>query len=440
MKQTLTNHQHIEMVAHRALHPNPHSARTHSDKQVKQMAAGLSRWGVLPLIIDDTNMIVKGHLAWLAAGHLKLHEVPVIRKQFVSEADFRAFALFDNRIAELSGWDPKLLQENLNFLVENDYDVGITGFGLADLDFSVGGDSQNAEAETVELPAANAQPTSCLGDLWILGGQHRLHCADSRAPTSYDNVLADEQARIIFADPPYNVKIEGNVSGQSSAREFEMASGEMSRGEFTQFLRAVMRQCANHSVSGSIHYHCMDWRHCREMLDAADGIYSEFKQLICWEKNNGGLSAFYRSAHELVFVFKSGKAKHVNNFGLGETGRYRKNVVHYAGANTFRKGRDRDLADHVTVKPVALIADFLLDCSMKGDLVLDPFCGSGSTILAAHKTKRRSATIEIDPIYVDTAIRRFRDATGLTVIHADGRSFDEVAAERALAEEPADGE
>jgi DNA modification methylase len=175
----------------------------------------------------------------------------------------------------------------------------------------------------------------------------------------------------------------------------------------------------------------MDWRHAREILDAADGVYDEFKQLVVWVKTNGAMGTFYRSRHELVFVFKAGKGKHTNNFGLGETGRYRTNVVEYAGANTFRKGRAEDLAAHSTVKPTAMVADFLLDCSNRGDLVVDPFIGSGTTLLAAHRTKRRGAGIELDPLYVDTALKRLAAASGLTpVLAGDGRTFDEIAAER----------
>lgn len=257
-------------------------------------------------------------------------------------------------------------------------------------------------------------------------------CGDAGDPRSHETLLGDERTDIVFGDPPYNVEIDGHVSGNGKVRhrEFAMASGEMSPPEFTAFLRAVFRNCVRFSQDGSIHYQCMDWRHIREMLDAADGVYSTFKQLVVWAKTNGSQGAFYRSQHELVFVFKSGKAKHTNNFGLGESGRYRTNVVQYAGANTFRKGRTRDLADHSTVKPVALVTDFLLDCSHRNDLVLDPFSGSGTSLIAAHKTGRRGAAIEIDPLYVDTSIRRLEATSGLTAVDAQDRTFAERVAIR----------
>ena len=210
-----------------------------------------------------------------------------------------------------------------------------------------------------------------------------------------------------------------------------MMSGEQTTPELIAFFRAVFRNCARFSHGGSIHYHCIDWRNFRHMLDAADGVYEEFKQLIVWVKPAGALGAFYRSRHELICVFKSGRSKHVNNFGMGETGRYRTNVVEHPGCSTFSKTRKRDLADHVSVKPTAMIAEFLLDCSNPGDVVLDPFCGSGTLLLAAAKVGRRGVGIELDPIYVDTALRRLRDATGLVATLAgDGRTFDEIAAER----------
>lgn len=344
----------------------------------------------------------------------------------------RAFALAENRIAQLSDWDDKLLADELSVLFEGGYNLEVTGFTTADLDFAIGQDKVEERPEKVELPGPDAQAVSQPGDLWLIG-PHRLYCGDARDVASYEALLGDERAGIVFCDPPYNVPIDGFVSGngRNRHREFVMGAGEMSPAAFTGFLRAIFRMCVRFSSEGSIHYHCMDWRHVRELLDAADGVYAEHKQLVVWDKGNGGQGAFYRSQHELVFVFKSGRGRHVNNFGLGEKGRYRTNVVRYAGANTFRKGRARDLADHSTVKPTALVADFLLDCSHRGDLVLDPCIGSGTTLIAAHKTHRRGAGIELDPLYVDTALRRLSQASGLVpVLAGDGRSFDEVAASR----------
>lgn len=438
----LTEHPSVVSVRRTSLKPNPRNARTHDDKQISQIAASIRRFGFLvPIIVDDAKRIVAGHGRWQAAKLLGLRDVPIIRVKFLTDADRRAFALAENRIAELSGWDETLLAEELTILFEDGYDLEITGFSTSDLDFSIADEKPVDEPEPVELPDPTSAAISRLGDLWHIG-PHRLYCGDARAATSYEALLGDDLAAMVFGDPPYGVKIDGHVSGKGKVRhrEFEMMSGEQTPAELTAFLRSVFRNCARFSASGSIHYQCMDWRHAREILDAADGVYSEFKQLVVWKKKgNAGMGAFYRSQHELLFVFKSGKGRHTNNFGLGEGGRYRTNVWEYVGANSFRKGRARDLADHPTVKPSALVADAILDCSNRGDLVLDPFSGSGTTLIAAHKTGRRGAALEIDPLYVDTSLRRLISASGLDAIHADGRTFDEVAAERASERETVNG-
>ncbi len=426
-------HPHVETVPTSLLIPNPKNARSHSPKQVSQLSVLIKKFGwLVPIIIDDNNMIVAGHGRLLAAKKLGQTDVPVIRAKFLTDEDRRAFALADNRIAELSTWDRKLMTDELTVLFENGYELEIAGFSTADLDFAVPEQPPEVPVEDVFLPNPEAEAVTRLGDLWHIG-VHRLYCGDARKVVSWEALLGEDRADIVFADPPYNVPIDGFVSGNGKNlhREFVVGAGEMSPPEFTTFLRAVFRCCVRFSVPGSIHYQCMDWRHCRELLDAADGVYSEHKQLIVWKKDNGGQGAFYRSQHELVFVFKSGKGKHINNFKLGETGRYRTNVVEYAGANTFRKGRDADLAAHSTVKPTAMVVDFLLDCSNPGDLAVDPCLGSGTTLLAAHHTGRRGAGMELDPLYCDVALGRLSAVMGVEpILDGDGRTFDEIAAER----------
>ena len=430
-------HPNIEMLRPSALKPNPRNARTHSAKQITQIGASIRRFGfAVPIVIDGDNMIAAGHGRWLAAKQLDLKEVPVIRLAFVTDEDRRAFALAENRIAELSGWDDKLLTEELTILFEGGYELEITGFTTADLDLSVPAMAKSEKPERVDLPDPSVEAVTRTGDLWLIG-PHRLYAGSSLDASSYETLLGGDRAAMVFSDPPYNVPIDGHVSGLGRVRhrEFAQASGEMSQGEFTMFLRTVFRHCVTFSARASIHYQCMDWRHTREIIDAADGVYDEHKQLLVWMKDNAGMGAFYRSQHELIFVFKAGRGKHINNFGLGETGRYRTNILKYAGANTFRKGRKEDLEAHATVKPTALVADLILDCSNKGDLILDPFSGSGTTLLSAHVTGRRGAAIEIDPLYVDTAIARLTKVSGLEARHADGRSFDEVATQRAAEQE-----
>jgi DNA modification methylase len=435
----LANHPHIEMAKRTSLKPNPNNPRKHSPKQIEHLSQSLRRFGFKgALIVTDDGLIVAGSALWEAAGNVGLDEVPVIRTSFLSEAEQRAFALAHNRLAELSAWDEDLLAKELEFLFEQDFDFSGIGFELSDLD--LGMTEQVAAEPPVELPDEDGIAVSRPGDLWFIG-PHRLYCGNARDTASYEALLTDERAALVFSDPPYNVRIAGNVSGlgRKIHDEFLEASGEMSPSEYIAFLRAIFRNCARFAIGGSIHYHCMDFRHIREILDAADGVYSMFKQLAVWVKNNAGMGAFYRSQHELVFIFKSGSERHINNFGLGDKGRHRSNVWYYAGVNTFRKGRDKDLESHPTVKPLAMVMDALLDCSNRGDLILDPFSGSGTTLVAAHRTKRRGAAIELDPLYVDTSLRRLAAASGLTPRLLDARTFDEVAADRALERETANG-
>jgi DNA modification methylase len=270
------------------------------------------------------------------------------------------------------------------------------------------------------------------GDLWILGA-HRLLCADAREPSSYDRLLNGEKAEFVFTDPPYNVPIDGHVCGLGRIRhrEFAMGCGEMTREAFTRFLATVFRHLATNTADGSIHQICMDWRHMGEMLAAGHEVYSEFKNLCVWNKTNAGMGSFYRSKHELVFVRKSGTAPHLNNFELGQYGGTRTNVWDYPGVNTMSSGRLSDLALHPTVKPVGLVADAIKDCSKRGSLVLDPFCGSGTALIAAERTGRKARAMEIDPEYVDVAIRRWQAYTGKTAVLTEhGETFELISEHR----------
>lgn len=424
----------IEYLSIDTLQANPKNARTHSDKQVQQIASSIAKFGFInPVIIDDEHNLLCGHGRVEGAKRIGLNEVPAVRISSMSEDDKRAYILADNRLAELAGWDMDIVSRELEYLMDADFDFTITGFEISDIDFSsdTSNDDRTEETETVELPDPAAQAINQPGDLWHIG-PHRLICGNSLEASVWDRLLDGERAQMMFSDPPYNVPISGHVSGLGKVqhREFNMASGEMNQVEFTAFLRKIFRLCVQNSEDGSIHYHCMDWRHVRELLDASDGIYADWKNMICWVKENAGMGSFYRSQHELIFAFKSGKSKHINNFGLGEGGRYRTNVWRYAGANGFYKGREEDLKAHSTVKPIAMVADAILDCSSKGGLIVDPFAGSGTTLLAAHRTGRVGASIEIDPLYADTALRRLGKASSLQPIHADGRKFLEIEDER----------
>ena len=313
---------------------------------------------------------------------------------------------------------------------------------MSEIDLLIESLDTTSHDEDDQIPVqATAAPVTRLGDLWRLG-DHRLYCGNATEAKSFDHLLDFYAAQVIFTDPPYNVPIGGHVCGLGGVQhaEFAMAAGEMSEAEFTAFLKTVFGHLAEYSANGSIHFLCMDWRHMRELLTAAHGVYTELKNLCVWNKTNGGMGSLYRSKHELVFVFKKGTAPHINNVELGANGRYRTNVWDYAGINALSAGRAEQLAMHPTVKPVALVADAILDCSKRGAIVLDVFLGSGSTLIAAERTGRRCFGMELEPKYVDVAIQRFTRMTGESAfLESTGESFEEIKAKRPSKKETSDG-
>lgn len=426
----------VEARAISGLRPCPNNARTHSRKQVHQIASSIREFGFNnPVLLDGRDEIIAGHGRVEAAKLLGMDRVPCIRIEHLSEEQKRAYVIADNKLALNAGWDPEILAIELQHLSSLDlsFDVEITGFEMAEIDGLI--DSARPEPrqdEADQVPVIGGHPVSRPGDLWILG-DHKLLCADSREPRSYERLL-ERKARVCFADPPYNVKIDGHVCGLGAVRhrEFAMASGEMTEPEFAGFLETAFRNMAAASLDGAIHFICMDWRHLAEVLAAGKPVYSGLKNLCVWNKTNGGMGSFYRSKHELVFVFKVGEAPHTNTVELGKNGRYRTNVWDYAGVNAFGQDRSEGLAVHPTVKPVALVCDAIKDCSRRGEIILDPFCGSGTTIIAAERCGRHARALEIDPLYADVAVRRWEAFTGHQAIHAEtGRPFADLATEHA---------
>ncbi|MBN4046531.1 ParB N-terminal domain-containing protein [bacterium AH-315-P15] len=424
----------VETMPVSTLKPYANNPRTHSPKQIAQIAMSIKTFGFTnPILVDHENGVIAGHGRLEAAKKLGIREVPVIHLENMSDAQKRAYILADNKLAENAGWDREILAIELQGLLEMDlgFEITTTGFEMGEIDVLIGelGDDAIDEADQIPEIDETATPISQFGDLWALG-THRLLCGDALQKESYEQLLGGEKAELVFTDPPYNVKIDGHVSGlgKHAHDEFAMASGEMSEAQFTQFLEAVFQNLAHSSVDGSIQFVCMDWRHLYELLSAGRAAYSEFKNLCVWTKSNGGMGSLYRSQHELVAVFKSGSASHINNVDLGRHGRYRTNVWAYAGMNGFRAGRDEALAMHPTVKPVALVEDAILDCSNRGSIVLDAFAGSGTTIIAAERAGRRGYGIELDPAYVDVTLKRFRDLTGQEPIHIkSGLTFSELS-------------
>ena len=418
------------------LKPNPRNARRHSQKQLSQIAASIREFGFNSLVVvDEDGVILVGHGRCQAARIAGLEAVPVLRLSHLTAEQKIAFSLADNKIALNADWEMDQLKVLWRELVgaEINFDLEVTGFETAEIDLLVDGPTEPERLDRSDLlPPVQAEAVSRLGDLWHLG-DHRLLCADACDPASYADLMEDEQARLVFTDPPYNVPIDGHVGGLGAVkhREFKMASGEMTSAEFEHFLKTVFGNLASASIDGAVHFICMDWRHLGEVMNAAGGVYSELKNLCVWNKNNGGMGSFYRSKHELVFVYKVGTAPHLNTVELGKHGRYRTNVWDYAGVNTFRSGRDAELEMHPTVKPTALVIDAIKDCSRRGDIVLDAFSGSGTTIMAAHKSRRRARAIELDPLYVDVAIRRWQSYTGqMATMAVTGESFAEVEQRR----------
>ena len=440
--QTIKVHQQIAMRSLASLTPAARNARTHSKKQVRQIANSIERFGFTnPVLVDETGSILAGHGRVAAAKLLGLSEVPALCISDLSQAERKAYLLADNKLALNAGWDLELLALDLGELIDLDFDLDLTGFALAEVDsiLDAAAEADPAAPDPVldRVSLHSGPAVTRTGDIWILG-RHKLLCGDARSADDYAALMAGEAGGIVFTDPPYNVPIDGHVCGlgQFQHREFAMAAGEMSPAQFTNFLATALARMIEHVRPGAILYVCMDWRHMREMCEAGEICGVELKNLVVWNKTNGGMGAFYRSKHELIFVFKYGDAPHVNSFGLGETGRYRTNVWDYPGISSISATRGSDLAMHPTVKPVALVADALRDCSRRGDIVLDPFAGSGTTLIAAEKTGRSARLIEFDPLYCDTIVQRFEAVTGKQAILAGcGKVWEDVAAARLAQQE-----
>jgi DNA modification methylase len=426
----------IEYMSTSKLKLNSANPRQHPEEQVRRIANSIEAFGFcVPIGVDAHQRIVFGHGRALAARLLNLPQVPTISLAHLNDAQVRALTIADNRLTETSTWDRQLLAEQLKFLTEADLDfhVEVTGFEMGEIDVLIEDADVGADEEDpndVFPDSTSAIPVSSEGDLWLLG-KHRVYCGNSLRQNSYSTTMNGKRADMVFVDPPYNVKIAGHAGGLGSIhhQDFKMASGEMNESEFTDFLTEAFNLLVANSEQGSLHFIFMDWRHMRELLSAGQHIYSELKNLCVWSKGVGGMGSLYRSAHELVFLFKSGQEKHRNNVQLGQYGRYRTNVWNYPGANSFARKTDEGnlLEIHPTVKPTALVSDAIMDVSARGNIVLDSFLGSGTTLIAAERTGRVCYGIEIEPKYVDVAVRRWQAFTGLEAKHGiSGRTFNEI--------------
>ena len=416
------------------IRPDPDNPRTHDKRHVRQLANSIEAFEFnAPILIDDSRQIVAGHGRHAAALLLGLATVPTICLGHLDAQQRQAYMVADNRLGDLSKWDEKILAGVMLELAEADltFDVEAAGFSVGEIDLMVA-EQEDDEAAKDEVIPDPGPVVSRAGDVWELG-EHVIICGSALEASSYTAVLGNDLADLVFTDPPYNVPINGHVSGLGKVKhaEFEQASGEMSEAEFIAFLTSSTSLSSRFSREGSLHYWAMDWRHQHELNMAACGVYDEQVNLSIWVKTNAGMGALYRSQHELFQVWRKGRERHRNNVQLGRFGRSRSNVWKYPGANMTSHGAGEGnlLALHPTVKPVALVADAILDSTCRGEIVLDPFLGSGSTLIAAEKVGRRCRGIELAPAYVDTIIRRWqRWSGGLARRLEDGALFDDLEA------------
>jgi DNA modification methylase len=419
---------------------DPNNPRLHTRKQIRQIARSIETFGFnVPVLIDAQGQLIAGHGRVLAAQLLGVTHVPTIRLEHLTEAQTRAFMIADNRLTENSVWDERLLAEQLKELstLELDFSVDVTGFEMGEIDVMIEGlapASPGKDDPADAIPDSRAKPqVTRAGDLWVLD-RHRVYCGDARNDSTYSALMKGRRGEMVFTDPPPNDTIDGYVNGFGKLHhpEFAVASGEMSEPEFVAFLTTILAQLARNSVDGAVQFICMDWRHAGELISAARSIHAEFKNLCVWVKDNAGQGSLYRSQHELVFVFKSGKKPHRNNIQLGQYGRYRTNVWQYRRVNSLSRSTDEGNLStlHPTIKPVELVADAILDCSARGDVVLDAFLGSGTTVIAAECTGRACYGIELDPRYADTIVRRWQAFTGQSAVReSTGQTFNEIEEE-----------
>jgi DNA modification methylase len=427
----------IECLPTATLRPYKGNARRHSNAQIDQIAKSIRRFGFTnPVLISDDGQIVAGHGRVEAARRIGMQTVPTLRLSHLSETERRAYVLADNQLALNAGWDKDMLAIELQGLTDLDFDVSLIGFSLAEvdliLDTAQDADPGGRPGPEDQMPPQAEFAVSQPGDVWLMG-RHKLLCGDARDRAAYAGLLDGSKVDAVFTDPPYNVPIDGHVSGLGRVhhREFAMGVGEMSAAAFTRFLTITLGETANVCRDGAIAFVCMDWRHLGELLVAGREVFSELKNLCVWNKTNGGMGTFYRSKHELVCVFKVGEAPHTNTFGLGQTGRYRTNVWDYPGVSSIGSDRAEALAMHPTVKPTALVADAIRDVTKRGQLVLDPFAGSGTTLIAGEICGRSARVIEYDPLYCDTIVRRYERLVGRpAILQADKLDFEAIGAAR----------
>lgn len=392
---------------------NPKNAKKHSKEQISEMSKHITHNGFNAPIGVRNGVVIVGNGRYLAAKKLGLKCVPVVNLDHLTDQQARRYALADNKLAEKSEWDYEILIPELDELMSSvESDMDLTGFNSIELDnllYKPLIEEIKKEKEE-KFPDISIEKRVNTGEIWQLG-RHKLICGNALHRKTYEELLGEKLVDIVITDPPYNVKISGHVTTQKHHKEFAEASGEKTDEEFTSFLWGTFTKLVEFSKDGSIHYIFMDWKHSKNMHDACSE-YTELKNICVWAKELAGMGSLYRSQHELCFVFKNGTAPHTNHIELGKHGRYRSNIWKYQGMHVSNK-QAKDLGKmHPTVKNTAMLMDMLLDCSNPRDIVLDCFGGSGSTLIAAERTGRNAAIIELSPEYCDLILARWEHETG----------------------------
>ena len=396
---------------------------------VRETANSISALGFnVPLLVGKDNVIIDGESRLEAAKLLGLSSVPCIRVDHLDETEQRLLRLAVNRLGEKGSWDIGELEAEFKELIIADAPIEISGFGSDEIDqIVIGGENAPEVGDLAPPPGASA--IAQVGDLFLLG-PHRLICGNATDPALVERLMQTDVARMVFTDEPFNVAIRGNVSG-GDHREFVMATGEMTDEQFLEFNRKWMDAVIPHLVDGGVLGTFIDWRGLTIAHAAATALGLTPLNLVVWAKTNAGMGSLYRSQHELLPLFKKGAASHVNNISLGQRGRHRTNLWTYPGASSFGSDARKGLQDHPTVKPTAMLQDALIDLTNRGEIILDPFLGSGSTLIAAENTGRICCGVELDPLYVDVVIRRYEGVTGTPASLADtGETFKKLVDRR----------
>jgi hypothetical protein len=426
----------IELVPIDSIKSNPRNAKEHPEQQIALLAENIRRFGVThPILIDEANTKIAGHARIAAARRLNLKEIPVIRLSNLSPQEKRVVALADNKLAELGRWNPEILRLELKELTVDTADLtidySITGFDTVEIDQILGDDGSVARPDPADQMLPLVEPevvVTEVGDLWVCG-DHRLYCDSALEASSYRAVLDGVSADLVFADPMHSIPVAGHVARRGDARI--TSAGDPTSQEFIEFLQTISANIAGSVCPGAVIYFCTDWWRWEELAAATRQYFGAPKDMVVWTKSDAGRGSFYRSQHEHIAVYVAGGTPPAANFRLGERSRYRSNVWSYPGAKTTGRDWQTGASFSAALKPVALLVDALRDCSKRGQIVLDPCAGVGTTMIAAERTGRRARLIEIDPAYCDRIVRRWQTLTGKTAQLAESQQgFAELEARR----------